>query len=142
VRELAQAAGAAGVVAGQVEDLAHAGTGDAALVAFVHQHKTADLFRAAMRMGALSAGASEELVRRLGECANHMGLAFQIVDDLLDAPAPGTEARPELTCLSVWTREEARQAAAGHTRQAVDLLRGCPGPTEAIAALAAKMLGR
>ncbi len=142
VVELARAAGIVGVVGGQVEDLAFAGTCDAATVTFVHQHKTADLFRAAMRMGALAVGAAPACVDRLGDYANHVGLTFQIIDDLLDGPEQRPGKPPELSCLSVWTLAEARHAAAEHTARAIASLSGLPGPVAPLTALAEDMLQR
>ena len=140
VRELARAAGPAGVVGGQVEDVAGAAAADAATVAFVHQHKTANLFRAALRMGAIGGGADAAQVDQLGNFGNHLGLAFQIVDDLLDAPAAG--AADELSCLNVWSPSEARRQVEQHTAEAIGALAGLPGPTEPLRHLAARLATR
>jgi geranylgeranyl diphosphate synthase type II len=142
VTELGRAAGAAGVVGGQVEDIRLAGQADAATLTFVHQHKTADLFMAALRMGALAGGGSPQTVQQLGTYGQHLGLAFQIVDDLLDAGEARAGKPPELSCLQLWTPEEARRQAAGHTTQATAALAGLPGPTEPLTALVEKLLTR
>jgi geranylgeranyl diphosphate synthase type II len=89
VLELARAAGSRGVAGGQVEDLAAEGAApDPARIEFIHRHKTADLFRAAPRMGALAAGGAPEAVEALSVYGENLGLAFQITDDLLDR-SPG-----------------------------------------------------
>ena len=108
VRELAEAAGPAGVVGGQVEDIGAAGALDSERLAYIQRHKTADLFRAALRMGAIAGGGEEDAIDAMGAFGNNLGIAFQIVDDLLDAPA-GTDPASidETTCLHLWTREEA-----------------------------------
>ena len=142
VTELGRAAGATGVVGGQVEDIRFAGQADTATLAFVHQHKTADLFAAAMRMGALAAGGEPATVDQLGEYANHLGIAFQIVDDLLDDGAARAGKPPELSCLQLWSWDEARRQAAEHTTAAIAALRELPGPVEPLAALAGGMLRR
>ena len=142
VTELGRTAGAAGVVGGQVEDIRFAGQADAATVAYVHQHKTADLFAAAMRMGACAAGGAPAVVEQLGAYANHLGIAFQIVDDLLDDGEARAGKPPELSCLQLWSGDEARQQAADHTAAAIAALRGLPGPVEPLAALAERMLQR
>ena len=142
VIELGQAAGASGVVGGQVEDIRFAGKADAATLTYVHQHKTADLFAAAMRMGAIAAGGTTAAVAQLGSYANHLGLAFQIVDDLLDNGEARTGKPAELSCLQLWTQDEARQQAADHTAAALAALKQLPGPTEPLVALAAQMLKR
>ena len=142
VTELGRTAGANGVVGGQVEDIRFAGNADAATLAFVHQHKTADLFGAAMRMGAIAAGGAPETVAQLGTYANHLGIAFQIIDDLLDADEARAGKPPELSCLQLWSKDEARQQAANHTTTAIAALKGLPGPVEPLIALAEKMLKR
>jgi geranylgeranyl diphosphate synthase type II len=51
---------------------------------YIHLHKTASLIRAALRVGALLAGGRAELVDAIGRAGEALGLAFQIVDDILD----------------------------------------------------------
>jgi geranylgeranyl pyrophosphate synthase len=122
------------VVGGQVEDLAAAGQGaDAARVAFIHRHKTADLFRAAVRMGGLAGGATAGQLECLSVYGVNVGLAFQISDDLLDASAGDPQ---ELTCLSVYTPAEARARAEALIEKAVGALRALPGPVEPLEAIA------
>ena len=147
VRELATAAGSVGVVGGQVEDLAAADRPDAATVEFIHLHKTADLFRCAVRLGAMSGGATATELARLTEYATGLGLAFQITDDVLDeeAPAdPGKPAsKPELTCLAVYTRDEALAKAGALIAGSVAALSALRrGPVEPLRALAEFILQR
>jgi geranylgeranyl diphosphate synthase type II len=83
VQALAQAT--ASMVVGQAADIdGEQRPIDAALVEFIHSHKTARLIEAAGRMGAISAGASETQIGALGRFGRHLGIAFQIVDDILD----------------------------------------------------------
>jgi geranylgeranyl diphosphate synthase type II len=83
--ELARAAGSQGVIAGQVEDLAAEGLEpNADLIEFIHLNKTAILIRAAVRMGAITGGATEEELNHLSIFGEKIGLAFQIEDDILD----------------------------------------------------------
>jgi farnesyl diphosphate synthase len=85
VRELAGASGAGGMCAGQALDMAATGqTLDLARLEQLHSLKTGALIRAAVRMGALSAGAPQESMRALDAYADALGLAFQIRDDILD----------------------------------------------------------
>jgi len=142
VTELGRAAGVAGVVGGQVEDIRFAGQADIATLTFVHQHKTADLFMAAMRMGACAGGGTPDAIERLGAYARHIGLAFQIVDDLLDDGDARTGKPPELSCLQLWSADEARRQAAAHTAAAREALTALPGPVEPLAALAVKLQSR
>ncbi len=82
---LSQASGACGMIGGQVADLASENQpGDIELVDYIHLHKTAAMFAGAMKMGAICAGASNEVIENLGQFGLKIGLAFQIVDDLLD----------------------------------------------------------
>ena len=87
LRELAVAAGAGGMCGGQALDLAATGKGSASSVQALerlHALKTGALIRAAVRLGAIAAGAGEDVRRRLDDYADALGLAFQIRDDLLD----------------------------------------------------------
>ena len=90
---VARAAGAAGMVGGQAIDLAAAGKGrpsspplalDAAALRGMHERKTGALIRAAVVAGAVMTGAGEDLVAALEGYGAELGLAFQIVDDILD----------------------------------------------------------
>jgi len=85
VMELSRAAGAEGMVAGQVADmdLCDLPAGLEGL-RYIHRNKTAAMIRAATRMGAIAAGANEDTVAALSEYAEQMGLAFQLFDDVLD----------------------------------------------------------
>jgi geranylgeranyl pyrophosphate synthase len=80
---IARAAGATGMVGGQALDLSSADIdGDA--LRRMHSQKTGALIRAAAAAGAIMAGASGEQVRAIERYASELGLAFQIVDDILD----------------------------------------------------------
>ncbi|MEN1957749.1 polyprenyl synthetase family protein [Luteimonas changyuni] len=87
LRELAQASGAAGMCGGQALDLAATGSDSASSLESLerlHALKTGALIRAALRMGAIAAGAGHHERQRLDAFAGALGLAFQIRDDLLD----------------------------------------------------------
>jgi len=86
IGELATASGTVGgMIAGQVNDLEAEGAApDPVLLERIHRAKTGALLTASVRMGALYAGASEEQLASLTRYGEHVGLAFQIVDDLLD----------------------------------------------------------
>jgi geranylgeranyl diphosphate synthase, type II len=93
VRLLADAVGSDGLIAGQAEDLLAT---DQAItfetLERIHRRKTGALFSASATAGALTAGATPEQVAAVGAYAKNLGLAFQVVDDLLDV-----EGAPELT---------------------------------------------
>ena len=86
VHELAHAIGTrGGMVGGQVIDLEAAGhAATAAMVEYIHSAKTGAFMRAAVRSGALDAGAGEEDLSRVSVYGEKIGLAFQIADDILD----------------------------------------------------------
>jgi len=90
--EVADAAGSAGMVGGQVADIECEGKRvDAVTVDYIHSHKTAALIRASIRSGALLAGATPPQLEALRVAGNALGLAFQIMDDILDITATSEE---------------------------------------------------
>ena len=86
VSRLGRAVGAAGLVGGQVVDLECEGVKDVCLdtLNFIHTHKTAALLEASVVSGGILAGGSDSEIQHLTRYAQAIGLAFQIVDDLLD----------------------------------------------------------
>lgn len=118
VRRLAEAAGAAGLVGGQVDDLSYSSTlsgpdasgagTDHVRLASIHARKTAALFSAAVVGGAALAGASESERERLEAFAMDVGVAFQIADDLLDA-----DSDEAASILRLQGTEDARLGAEG-----------------------------
>jgi len=86
IAEVATAAGTSGgMVGGQVADLEAEGKAiGAALLETIHRSKTAALIRASVVAGALAGGASEQDTERLRRFGENLGLAFQVVDDILD----------------------------------------------------------
>ncbi|MCK4885922.1 MAG: polyprenyl synthetase family protein [Planctomycetes bacterium] len=85
ILELSQAAGPAGMIAGQAADLRSENVaGDIKMLEYIHLNKTAKMFKAAAVMGAISANANPEQIEALAEYGTKMGLGFQIADDILD----------------------------------------------------------
>jgi geranylgeranyl diphosphate synthase type II len=90
--EIADAAGSAGMVGGQVADIESEGKRvGAETVDYIHTHKTAALIRASIRAGAMLAGATPSQLVALGVAGGNLGLAFQIMDDILDVTATSEE---------------------------------------------------
>jgi geranylgeranyl diphosphate synthase type II len=88
IGELAQAAGPAGMIAGQMADLnAERKGGDEKILEYIHINKTAKMFRCAAAMGAICGGAGEKEYECLCEYGSKIGLGFQIADDILDVSA-------------------------------------------------------
>ena len=122
VLELATAAGTpGGMVAGQVSDLEGEGKApDPVLLETIHRAKTGALLRASVRIGAIYAGATDEQLGALSGYGEHVGLAFQIVDDLLDVEessqalgktAGKDAAQHKITFPAVYGIEESRRMA-------------------------------
>jgi len=90
---MGRAVSAAGLVGGQVVDLQSEGKPDVTLetLHFIHMHKTAALLEASLISGATLAGASDCDLARVVNYARHIGLAFQIIDDILDITATQEE---------------------------------------------------
>lgn len=90
VEELARAAGTVGgMIGGQVNDIeGERQPPTPALLDSIHRAKTGALLRASVRMGAIYAGAAPEQLAALSEYGEHVGLAFQIIDDVLDVEEP------------------------------------------------------
>ena len=86
IAELSTAAGTVGgMIGGQVADLEGEGQPpDAALLESIHRAKTGALLRASVRMGAIYAGATPAQLAALSAYGEHIGLAFQMIDDILD----------------------------------------------------------
>ena len=122
ISELASAAGTpGGMIAGQVSDLEGEGkTPDPVLLGTIHRAKTGALLRASVRLGAICAGADHERLEALSRYGEHTGLAFQIVDDLLDVEessaalgktAGKDAAQRKITFPAVYGIEESRRMA-------------------------------
>ena len=85
INEIADAAGISGILGGQVVDLQSEGkTSDEPTLEYIHRHKTAALIKVSVRAGALFGDADEVQLDALSIYGANLGLAFQIVDDLLD----------------------------------------------------------
>ncbi len=120
IKEFARAAGPAGVVGGQWEDVTFKGEYTKELVDYVHHHKTADLIICAIVMGAIAGGASSEVVESLRAFAFRLGVAFQLIDDILDGGDPSKAT--ELSILRIMSEQEARALAAKLSAEALELL--------------------
>ena len=91
--DLARAVGPSGMIAGQARDLHMTDRPtDLATLEFIHSRKTGALFIAAAALGARAAGAAPWAQRAVTTYAKNLGLAFQIVDDLIDATGAAEEA--------------------------------------------------
>ncbi len=157
LRELSAAAAGARLIGGQMQDLlaergAAAGrTASAAELEFIHLNKTAAMLEASLVCGGLAGGLAPDAIGLLRAAGRHLGLAFQIVDDVLDATADtaalgktaGKDARAgKATYVSIHGLDTARAVAARETDLAVAALRSLPGDPAFLLALAETMLAR
>ena len=121
------------MVGGQAADLL-AETRDVNLedIVYIHRHKTADLLICSVRLGALIAGATREKAQHLAEYAKHIGMAFQIQDDILDVVGDDRklgkqtgrdQSRGKATYISLLGFEKTEQELANHIRNAKEALR-------------------
>ena len=129
---IARRAGVTGMVAGQTIDVTEEGSEPTMdKVSYIHAHKTADLLTAPLEAGLILAGADEAQVLQGIAYGYHTGMAFQIVDDLLDVVGDAAllgkntgmdAALGKLTWVAVRGIDGARVDAAEHTRRAVEAL--------------------
>jgi geranylgeranyl pyrophosphate synthase len=151
VSALARAAGWPGMVGGQAADLAGEGQApDVDRVRHIHLGKTAAMISVSLRLGALAGGADAARAETLAEAGRDLGLAFQIVDDLLDLQGTTAElgkaagadaARGKMTWPSAVGEAEAQRDA--HELVDAALARVGDGPAaERFAALGAFLLPR
>jgi geranylgeranyl diphosphate synthase type II len=146
VRDLTEAAGSHGMIEGQVIDLALAGNKDVTLGEVERRHtlKTGAMIRASVTAGARIGGADESQLGKLSAYAEAVGLAFQIIDDILDIEGEGDlgkergndERHGKSTYPGVAGIDESRKKASELTRQAVRALEGFDYKAEALRQIA------
>ena len=152
-RALADAAGSERLIGGQMEDLLAEKKSDAtaADLEFIHLNKTAAMLTAALVAGGLCGGAGEAQLATLRVAGRHLGLAFQIVDDILDATADtatlgktaGKDAKAgKTTFVKLHGLEAARKFAREHSEAALAALHQLPDGAPFLAALTQDMLQR
>jgi geranylgeranyl diphosphate synthase type II len=146
VAEIADAAGTDGMVGGQVVDIESEGKSISPdMLDYIHLHKTAALIRAALRVGALLAGGHAEHVEAISRAGLALGLAFQIVDDILDVEgslaelgksAGSDERKRKATYPSLHGLPASKQRARELIEETKQLLSSLGPPADPIRALA------
>jgi geranylgeranyl diphosphate synthase, type II len=146
VAEIADAAGTNGMVGGQVVDIESEGKSISPdMLDYIHLHKTAALIRAALRVGALLAGGHAEHVEAISRAGLALGLAFQIVDDILDVEgslaelgksAGSDERKRKATYPSLHGLPASKQRARELIEETKQLLSPLGPPADPIRALA------
>lgn len=149
---LARASGCAGMIAGQVQDLENENKTVAADdLRSVDILKTGELIRCACQLGCIAAGADDMKLEAARVYAENLGIAFQIVDDILDVTSDeatlgkpvGSDAENcKNTYVSLLGLEEAKKIAAELTRKAIDALGVFGGESEFLVSLSKKLLSR
>ena len=140
------------MIAGQVADMhsPHA-NGSMERLQYIHMNKTAEMFAASTAMGAIAGGANDKHMQALLEYGMKIGLAFQIVDDLLDVTAsseqlgktPGKDAEQgKLTYPALVGEERSRQILEQVTREAIAALEPFGQNADILRQLATELLTR
>jgi geranylgeranyl diphosphate synthase type II len=152
LREIAIAAGSRKLIAGQVADLEGEGKKINRLqLRYIHENKTAALLTTSVRLGAMSANAAPTRLRTVGAFGRALGLAFQVIDDILDitqtseklGKSAGKDATAhKATYPAVLGLEKSRLEAGRLTRQAHNALRPLGKRGEMLHALADYLLER
>ena len=134
MRAIAHGAGIYGMLAGQAADVALEGKSlDVKTLDYIHLNKTAAMIRGALEAGALLGGAEAETVKGFGLAGQNIGLAFQIIDDILDVtstteelgkPVHSDEKNQKTTYVTLFGVEEARRIAGRLSMQAVNFWKG------------------
>lgn len=128
---IAKRAGIHGMLTGQAVDVQYDGKPmEKDVLEFIHVHKTAAMIRGALEAGARAGGAPEEVVERFGLAGEKIGVAFQILDDILDVtstteelgkPVHSDEKNQKTTYVTLYGIEKSKEIAAELSRQAEEI---------------------
>ena len=152
ILELAEASGSRQLIAGQVADLEGEGKDiSAAQLRYIHERKTSALLRCSARLGGMSANCNTPQLQALSDFGYNVGLAFQIIDDILDVTQTSEQlgktagkdtAAQKATYPKIVGLEKSRKIAAQLTGRAFRALEIFKGEAPALAALAEFLLKR
>ena len=140
IRELSDASGSEQLIGGQMEDIENEGKPvDADTLRYIHENKTAALLTAALAMGLHFAEPSDEQLKQIRKIGYELGMAFQIIDDILDAtssaeamgkPVGNDAAADKSTYVALHGIEGARAQANAHTHTTIELCQALGGNTD------------
>jgi geranylgeranyl diphosphate synthase, type II len=152
LRLVAEASGTWGMVGGQVVDMDSQGQEvSAETLRYIHEHKTGALLTASVLAGATLAGASPQQADPLRRYGGHIGLAFQIADDILDVtgdeallgkPVGSDQERDKATYPRLYGLDESRKRASAEVDAAVETLRPFGPQGEPLRAIARYIVER
>jgi geranylgeranyl diphosphate synthase type II len=150
--EIAKASGSLQLIAGQVADLEGEGKKiSAAQLKYIHERKTSALLCCSVRLGGMSANCTAAQLKALTDFGYNVGLAFQIIDDILDITQTSEQlgktagkdvAASKATYPSIVGLERSRKIAQDLTQKAFDSLKVFRGRAAALEALAEYLLKR
>ena len=131
MKAIAHGAGVEGMLVGQVVDVFMEGKPlDIETLDFIHLHKTAAMIRGALQAGAICGGADEKTVAAFALAGEKIGIAFQILDDILDVtstleelgkPIHSDEKNQKTTYVTLFGIEKSREIAARLSAEAVSI---------------------
>lgn len=131
MKAIAHGAGIFGMLTGQVVDVHFEGKPlDKETLDFIHLHKTAAMIRGALESGAIIGGADKETAEQFGLAGEKIGVAFQILDDILDVtstmeelgkPIHSDEKNQKTTYVTLYGIEKSREIAAKLSEEAMDI---------------------
>jgi geranylgeranyl diphosphate synthase, type II len=152
LREVAVAAGSQKLIAGQVADLEAEGrAATLAQLRYIHENKTAAILTTSVRLGAMSANATEKQLAAITEFGRALGLAFQVIDDILDLTQTSEKlgksagkdvAAKKATYPAVLGLDQSRREAQRLTRKAHSALEMFGKKADRLHALASYLLQR
>ncbi len=150
--ELAQAGGSLQLIAGQVADLEAEGKRISANhLRYIHERKTSALLCCSVRLGGMSGNCTPAQLKALTDFGYHVGLAFQVIDDILDVTqtseklgkTAGKDTRAQkATYPAIVGLDQSRKIAQDLTQRAFDALKPFHGQAAALEALAEFLLKR
>ncbi len=152
IREVSMAAGIHGMVGGQAQDLlSEDAEPDAETLSFIHSHKTAALITVSVRSGGILANCSDQELFRLTKYGENIGLAFQVIDDILDVegetevlgkPKGSDEKKKKMTYPRLYGIDKSREKARELIHGAINSLETFDENAEPLRAIARYMLER
>lgn len=152
LRVLGEKAGIHGMIGGQVIDVKETGKQiDREVLDTIYELKTSALIEAAMMVGAILAGATDEELEKVEQMASNIGIAFQVQDDILDVtsteellgkPIHSDEKNEKTTYVTLYGIEKASAVVEEKSKEAIALLHELPGENEYLEELIIKLINR